>query len=261
MSRRRKQTKYLYNLPKGSPRWYLWRGTGTVKYRVDPKAPDFERVYGLFLMGLEPNQKPENLKKSVEKAFSQGLAQVYKSSPFIHWQKARKDQLKLILEDAARELVNPEKPELGKVGGVELDRIKLNNLQRLIDRKIEQGLSQDPEERKKKPRGGYGAAVNRRKAFRWAWRWFRRNDLVKENVALDLDKLKVPKEYQRRHTILEAEIRQFRKYWAIGTKARLGFELGLAGCARSDAVRVGPTNLREDADGAVAGILPSEDPA
>ena len=102
-------------------------------------------------------------------------------------------------------------------------------LQRLIDSKVRKNL--------------YGAAINRRKALKELWAWLHKNGHVRDNIALHLEKVKVPKAFQRRHTITEAEIKQYRDCWPYQSKARLGFELGMAGAGRSDIVLLGHEHL------------------
>src|SRR5262245_9233364 len=118
---RRKKYPYLYNIPRGSDRWYLWAGKGSPRYCVKPDAPDFNKFYGNFRSGIVPKKlvQPEAQKPS--KTFQYGLLQVCKPSPFITWKDARKRQIRGLLDEVADEWVNADKTELGKVGDLALD--------------------------------------------------------------------------------------------------------------------------------------------
>jgi hypothetical protein len=61
---------------------------------------------------------------------------------------------------------------------------------------------------------------------------------------VDLEKIKIPKEHQRRHTWTDGEIKAYRDHHPIGTKARLAFELHWHYLAAVDACRSGPANVK-----------------
>jgi integrase len=223
---KRKRDRYLYEIPKKSGRWYLWAGKGHPRYRVNPSEPNFNTVYGNFRAGIVPKKPIRESEPKPAKTLNYGLLQFYKSSPYILWKPDRRRQIRGLLDAIADEESNE-----GKVGDIALDRFKLFDLQRIVDRKIEKNL--------------YAAANNRRDVLRILWGWLRKNGFVKDDVSQGLDVVKVPKEFQRRHTITESEIRQYREYWDYTTKERLGFELGMAGAACADVVKLGPQHLVE----------------
>ena len=91
----------------------------------------------------------------------------------------------------------------------------------------------------------FGAASNRVRYLKRLFKWLKRKGHIKgENPALDLEKIKTPKEHHRRHTWTDGEIKAYRDRWPIGTKARLAFELHYHYLARADVVRVGPANVK-----------------
>lgn len=90
-----------------------------------------------------------------------------------------------------------------------------------------------------------GAANNLIKALRVVFAWGIENGLAKENPAKDVPKLTYkPKPF---HTWTLAEIRQFERHHAVGTKARLALALlMLTAQRRSDVVNLGPGQVVEN---------------
>ena len=228
--------RYLYNFgTRQKPRWYLWAGKGKRKYRVDPAEPNFRSIYGAFLKGEPPdppNPNPSDIPKPVVHTFGWGVRQFYKGHPFVGWKYDRQKCVRAALDPILEEDVNADKPELGKFETVPLDKVTLVGLEILRDRKLAQKL--------------YGAAGNRVKNFKMLFKWLKRKGHMKENPAIDLDKIKTPKQYQKRHTWTDAEIAAYRRHHPVGTKARLAFELHYHYLARADVVQVGPANIVQD---------------
>lgn len=87
------------------------------------------------------------------------------------------------------------------------------------------------------------AANDRLKVIKRVFRWAVKNELAATNPARDAERLKTPP--GGHHSITDDEIALYRERHAIGTKARLAFELALwTGLRREDLTRIGRQHVR-----------------
>jgi integrase len=88
------------------------------------------------------------------------------------------------------------------------------------------------------------AANDRLKVIKRILSWAVENEYLETNPARDVKRLKTPP--GGHHSVTDEEIAQYRERHAVGTKARMAFELALwTGLRREDLTRVGPGHVRD----------------
>jgi integrase len=207
----------------GNVRLYFQRKGGPkVRLRHEPGSEAFSKVYHDLLRGTAPIEltKASTIHTAVGGTYGWLCARYLTSPAFKRSAKLTQAVRRRVLEQTCLEPVHPGEPET--FASFPLARLSTKFLRVLRDRK-----SDVP-----------GAANDRVRAIRAAFKWGCKEELLDSNAALALDLLPMPGAGFHSWTIDEVE--QFEAAHAIGTKARLAISLLLwTGVRRSDVVRLG----------------------
>lgn len=215
----------------GNVRIYFWRGKGHRKLRLREKvgSPEFHRAYQAAIAAgggidhvSEAKPKPPTLN-----TFRWLCVKFFKSTDFKLLDPKTQHVRKQVLEHTWDEPIAPGVSE--KFGDFPLSRMTGKAVRVLRNRK-----AQFPE-----------AANVRIKAVRRVFTWAIENEVgnITSNPARDVAYIRnASRGY---HTWTVAEVEQYERVHAIGTKARLALALLLyTGTRRSDVVRLGRQHVR-----------------
>ncbi|SDP39280.1 Site-specific recombinase XerD [Filomicrobium insigne] len=214
----------------GNVRIYFRRRKGAPKIRIQecPGTEAFSKRYHELLAASEaPPVPPTSLNRTPTPGTYRWLCVSYFGSPaFRLLDPSTQRTRRRVLESTFQEPVFPGAKEA--FADFPLARITTRVLKVLRDRKADLP----------------GAASDRVKAIRAAFKWALEDELIANNPARDLAKL--PLSGTGWHTWTLEEVAQFEKRHPIGTKARLALALFMwTGVRRSDVVLLGKQHARD----------------
>jgi integrase len=214
----------------GRRRWFVRAGKRGARRKIripgNPGMPGFFQAHETALATL--NQPSERKGARIIPNSIRWLAEQYFGSPqFATLSQGTRTQRQQDIESCLREPLTPGSDHF--VGDCPVAKFSAKHVQMLRDRKA------------KSP----GAANNRRKVMSAMFAWAIDQDLgLDKNPCRDVKKLDYETEGHKAWT--EEDLTRFESHYPIGTKPRLALALLLyTGARRSDAILLGPSNIRD----------------
>jgi integrase len=212
----------------GTVRTYVRRYKRTVRIKAPEGTPDFKREYQAALKRVD-NFKPGAERKPrlgpAENTLGWLVLKYYKSAEFLKLNEQSQSTRKAVIEACLRE---PKKASPGTFADIQLSALTKEHVRVLRDRKQNKGLP--------------GAATNRLKYLSAMFSWAVERGYLQYNPRREVKKLSRPSSGFRTWSL--SDVRQYEKFYPVGTKQRLALALLLyTGVRRSDLVCLGKSNI------------------
>jgi integrase len=284
MSKKRALPEYVYEIPRYSGRIYFQRFEGSKRHRIREKlySPEFWSIYAAWIKAyaaLQPDMpvivnehaslcSPDREQKSPSRLPAtpntwRWVCQRFFAAPtYKSLAPSSRRAMRRVLEKTWPEPIHPETPHL-TFGDMPLAKLRAKQIKVLRDRKSWIEDEEDEQGEVVEIRQNPEAANSRVKYIRTVLTWVKEEpelaDLIEHrNWARDVDYFP-PRSSSGHPTWSLDEIEQFRRYWPIGTKARLAMEILLLTLQRrGDVVRLGRGVLKADGQGRPMLILKQE---
>lgn len=274
MTKKRSLPEYVYEIPKGSGRYYFQRFEGSKRHRIkeNPYSPEFWAAYAAWVKtydGLSaisavnaapvvaltalPRFNPTVTRLATPQTWRWLCQEYFGSTTYRDLAESSRRVRKKVLEDTWDETIHPDTPHL-TFGDMPLVKFRTKAIKVLRDRKtwIEEEENEDGD--LVSVRQNTEAANSRVKYIRAVLRWAKEEpdiaDLIEHrNWAEDVAYF-APKANAGFPTWSLAEIEQYRSHFKKGTKARLAMEMLLFTLQRrGDVVKLGKQALKADGSG------------